>query len=196
LEKTVNLKLKDVEFSKSRFKTYFGNIGEMITEAILLKEGFRVCKWRPYATSATSPESILSQGLWRCLNCLYPLKPDEIIEIAGQTLNVTHERPPDYETIIGEFQEFFGDKLIDFKNYVESLGIFSESGKRIYTPDLVVKKGKEIYIVEVKTNSGNIYLKPEKVQGLLSARKFGFIPLIVHINISINASDFSMQELS
>lgn len=39
LEKKVKIKLMTVEFSKSRFKTYFGNIGEMIASEILLKEG-------------------------------------------------------------------------------------------------------------------------------------------------------------
>jgi Holliday junction resolvase len=57
------------------------------------------------------------------------------------------------------------------------------------------KKDDEICIVEVKTNSGNIYLNPKRVRGLLSARKFGLVPLYVHINVSINASDFILQEL-
>jgi Holliday junction resolvase len=91
---------------------------------------------------------------------------------------------------------------------MESIGVIGKTGvvgaarinaktksKHVYTPDLVVKKGNEICIVEVKTNSGNIYLKPEKVKGLLSARRFGLIPLLINLNVSIDATDFMMREL-
>lgn len=110
---------------------------------------------------------------------------------------------------IKELEDFFGDKLVAFKRYLESVGVIGADGivgacqikmtepksKHIYTPDLVCRKDNDIYVVEVKTNSADIYLKPEKVRGLLLAKKFGLIPLLSHINVRIDASDFVLQEL-
>jgi hypothetical protein len=203
LEKTVNLKLKDVDFRKSRFRTYFGNIGEMIAEEILLKEGFTVWGFRPYHDGGSKQNTMpFYDNLYFCMNFLY--ESNERCYDEGLTYEETREKG------IGLLKDFFGEKLVYFKKYLESIGVIGKTSivgwsqikmtepqpKHVYTPDLVAKKGKEIYVVEVKTNSGNIHLKPEKVQGLLSARKFGLIPLIVHMNIDIKASDFSIQELS
>lgn len=140
MEKNVKLKLIDIEFSKSRFKTYFGNIGEMIAEQVLLKEGYAVCKWRPYVAGEILSESKVSHSLRRCLNCLYPLKPDEDVMIGGKIVHLKYRRESDHEVIIKELQDFFGSKLSDFKNYTDSLGLFNEAGTVIYTPDLVAKK--------------------------------------------------------
>lgn len=110
---------------------------------------------------------------------------------------------------IKELEDFFGRKLEGFKKYIESIGMIESyygilgaygiNGKTkseyAYTPDLIAKKDNEICIVEVKTNSGNIYLKPEKVEGLVSARKSGLIPLLINLNVSINATDFMIREI-
>jgi hypothetical protein len=174
------LELKDIEFSKSRFRNYFGNIGEMVTEEILLREGFAVCRWRPYVAGDVLPKSDVSKNLRRCLNCLYPSGRDAYDD-----------------RIIEELEDFFGNRLSDFKKYTDSLGIFDQVSNATYTPDLVAKKDNKIFIIEVKTNSGNIYLKREKdkLRGLLSARKFNLIPMLVNLNIGIQATDFIMKEL-
>jgi hypothetical protein len=170
-------------------------MGEMIAEEVLFKEGFAVCKWRPYAAGDVLPESHVSQNLRRCLNCLYPIKPDEIMIKDGKTVHLTYSRDPYADTIIEELRDFFGDKLANFKKYTDSLGIFGEVGKPVYIPDLVAKKDNKIYVIEVKTNSGNVYLKKEKLEGLMSARKFNFIPLVINLKISIEATNFIMNEL-
>lgn len=224
LEKSEQLSIKDINFSKTRFRTYFGNIGEMITEEVLSKEGYQICELRPFSTGKT--RLTIGSGLWNCLSVLYQGKPEETKLRSGY--RAKYVPPPKFlkpsevptweeyyskhlrlfEESTNDLNSFFGDKLANFVNYIESIGIVGKEGivgasriqietksKHVYTPDLVAKKKGEIFIVEVKTNSGNIYLKPEKVQGLLSARKFGLIPLIVHINVGIKASDFSMSEL-
>ncbi len=191
MENNVKLELKNVEFSKSRFKTYYGNIGELIAEEVLLKDGFTVWGLKPYHAGIKVERGIFG-SLYTCL----------------LTADPSNGAEESRKLAIKELESFFGEKFNAFWKYMESMGVFGQVGivgasrihtdnksKHVYTPDLIVKKGKEIYIVEVKANSGNIYLKPEKVQGLLSARKFGLIPLIVHINVTIKASDFSMQEL-
>lgn len=167
----------------------------MIAEEVLLKEGFAVCKWRPYVAGDVLPESHVSHNLRRCLNCLYPIKPGETVIIKGKTVHLTHRRDPYSDTIIEELRNFFGDRLSNFKKYTDTLGIFGEADKVVYTPDLVAKKDKEIYIIEVKTNSGDIYSTKEKLEGLLLARKFSFVPLLINLKIDIEATDFVMQEL-
>jgi hypothetical protein len=206
LENNVKLKLKDVEFSKSRFKTYFGNIGELITEEMLLKRGFEVLGMKPYHAGKSGKLVSHSEfSLWHYVNILHDRETYGVIK---SMLCYSQE---ECVKAINQLNIFFGDKLVNFVKYVESIGMFNQielidtpqisagnevMSKRVYTPDMVAKKNGEIYIVEVKANSGNIYLKPEKVKGLLSARKFGLIPLVVHINVNISATDFSVEELS
>jgi len=193
-----------VEFNKSRFKTYLGNIGEMIAGQVLLKQGFSVWELKPFHAGALRTERGISSNvfsnLFTYLSFLYPSN----CRVYDGTLGYEKSR----ELAIKELENFFGEKLEDFKKYIESIGVIGKTGivgaaginaktksKHVYTPDLVVKKDNEICIVEVKTNSGNIYLKPEKVEGLLSARKFGLIPLLINLNVSIDATDFMMREL-
>ena len=65
LEKNVKLKLLNVEFSKNGFKTCFGKMGEMIAEEVLLKEGFKVYKWRPcVAGSAHACSKLVKNGIY------------------------------------------------------------------------------------------------------------------------------------
>jgi hypothetical protein len=203
LEKKVKTKLKTVEFNKSRFKTYFGNIGEMIASEILLKEGFRVWGLKPYEAGGSRQNRYLYiDDLYVCLSFYYKSN----VTYREGDLGVEKTR----ELAIKELENFFGEKLVAFKKYMESIGVIGKTGivgasrikmveptaKHVYTPDLVCRKDNNIYIVEVKTNSGNIYNKPERVKGLLLARKFGLIPLLIHMNVRIDASDFSIQELS
>jgi len=200
LKADVRLELETVEFNKSRFATYFGNIGEMIAEQVLLKQGFSVWGLKPFHAGRLRTERGIFGNLFNCLSFLYPSN-DRIFD---GTLGYEKSR----ELAIKELENFFGEKLDAFRKYMESIGVIGKTGmvgaaqikaeiksKHVYTPDLVVNKDNEIWIVEVKTNSGNIYLKPEKVEGLLSARKFGLIPLLINLNVSIDATNFMMQEL-
>jgi hypothetical protein len=218
LEKDLSLSLKDVEFNKRRLITYFGNIAEMVTEEILIKEGYLLCELRPYSTGESPATLSMGIGLWNCLSNIRKGKPKED-ELKGH-YRACYVPPPKipnfsvptweeyysnnlkmYEESIKEVSDFFGSKLEAFIKYVDFLGLITKdgalelSGKRTYTPDLIAKKNGEIYIIEVKANSGDLNHKPKRVKALLSAREFGLIPLIVHVNVSINATDFSMQEL-
>jgi hypothetical protein len=213
-----SLAIKEIGFSKKRFRTYFGNIGEMIAEEVLIEEGYTLCELKPYATGK-SPASLLGNGLWNSLSVIKKGRPEEN-ELKGR-FRAFYMPPPQfmdkskvptweeyysrniehYEQSIREVKDFFGDKLEQLIDYVDSLGLIANDGelfvygKRKYTPDLIAKKNGEIYIIEVKANSGDLNRKPDRVKALLSAREFGLIPLIIHLNVGITASDFSMKEL-
>jgi len=84
---------------------------------------------------------------------------------------------------------FFGDKLGAFELYRKEI-------HGIYMLDLVAKKNDEIYIVEVKTNEAVRYLRGEKLEGLMLARKYGFIPMLATLKVSIEVTDLMVTELS
>jgi len=48
------LTVKNVEFNKGRFRTYYGNIAELIAEEALAKEGFEIWQFRPYSIDESS----------------------------------------------------------------------------------------------------------------------------------------------
>lgn len=225
LKSTAKLKMKTVKFSKSRFKTYFGNMGEMIAEEVLLKDGYAVWEVSHYPGGYLPSEYRIAKSLLEYLRYMYQRKPDKNTlkkEYKIRYFNLSPEKftvpswneyytniVTNYERVIAELRNFFGDKLEGFKRYVESLRIIDKisiadasriaenerESSPVYTPDLVAKKDHDIYIVEVKTNSGSIYLKKEKLEGLLSARKFNLIPLLVNLNVKISATNLTIQEL-
>ena len=222
MEKNIKLELKKVEFGKRRFNTYFGNIGEMIAEEILIKAGYSVWEMKPYSCPSLPSESKIATRLTFYLDYLYRKKPqkdklrtryeacytnlDPKIFPAPSWDDYYRSIVTDYEKVVEDLKNFFGEKLEDVKAYFESLGIIGETGitediqatrksERIYTPDLVAKKNGEIYIIEVKANSGDSYLKGEKLSGLLSARKFGLVPLLINLNVTLDAKNFVMKEL-
>ena len=222
MDKNIKLELKKIEFRKTRFNTYFGNIGEMIAEEILIKEGYSVWEMRPYSCPSLPSESKIAKHLTFYLDYLYKEKPqkDKLrTEYEARYTNLDpkifsvpswHDYYRDivtnYLKVVKDLKNFFGEKLEGVKAYFESLGIIGETGvtediqatrksERIYTPDLVAKKDGEIYIVEVKTNSGNSYLKGEKLNGLLSARKFALVPLLINLKVTLDATNFVMEEL-
>jgi len=98
--------------------------------------------------------------------------------------------------------------LEDFKRYIEKLGVVGAVGipgaaqirakgpKReyLYTPDLVAKKNQEIYIIEVKVNTGRIDSEKER-RGLMLARDYGFIPMLITSKVNIEVSDLVIAEL-
>ena len=67
--------------------------------------------------------------------------------------------------------------------------------QRKYKPDLLAKKNRKIYVVEVKASSGKQNLRGEKLEGLLLAKKYGFVPMVVTLDVEIKASDLVAQEL-
>lgn len=191
--KDATKELKKIEFSKNKLISYIGNIGEIITEQILMKEGYEVCKWKPYSAGDSLPEPLVKHNLRLSMERLsHKHKPDESVIVNGQTVHLTYEYDDNSE-IERDLKEFFGEKFKDFKKYVGNLGLFKEAGNVIYSPDLVAKKENQIYVIEVKTNSGK--LTEKKREGLVSAKRFGFVPVIVNIDVDIVATNFKMQEL-
>jgi len=181
-----------LQIDKTRFRRYIGNIGEMIVQEVLVKRGYRVWLLTPYFPS--SLKRPLQKGLLSVLQCLYE---DE---------SRTHEvRRPKLN--LDELRDFFGGKLGDFKQYVERLGVVGKDGlpgaphikiggsgtEYLYCPDLVAKKNNKIYVVEIKVGQGTRYLKKEKVKGLVMAKEHGFIPMLVTLNLSIEARDLEIK---
>jgi hypothetical protein len=173
------LTIKNVGFNRGRFRTYYGNIGELIVEESLAKEGFEVWQFRPY--------SIDEQADIRfALAPLYRRQYGELKETERTRL----------------LQAFFEGNLQNFERYVEETNIMTYDAEQLgskrhrkYKPDMLAKKDGKVYVVEVKTNSGKQNLKGEKLEGLLLAKKFGFAPMVVTLNIEIQASDLVAQEL-
>lgn len=55
---------------------------------------------------------------------------------------------------------------------------------------------KKIYVVEIKATKGALgYLKGEKLKGLMLAKDYGFSPMLVTLNVNIEASDLAITEL-
>lgn len=171
-DEKVKLELNHVKFDRSRFRRYIGNIGEMIAQEVLLKEGFEVWLLTPYFPEV-SP----------------------FVEERQKRIKL---------------KAFFGDRLEAFKQFMEKLGVIGKTGipgaallktgaperEYIYTPDLVAKKNGKIYVVEIKATKGALrYLKGEKLKGLMLAKDYGFSPMLVTLNVNIEASDFTITEL-
>jgi len=95
-----------------------------------------------------------------------------------------------------ELEAFFGDKLENFVRYAKKIGLteFGEKPHR-YAPDMAAKKNGRIYIAEIKVNTGSLYLKREKLQALKLARKYGFFPLLITLNISMEVTNLTVNEL-
>jgi hypothetical protein len=198
LDKRMIFSADNVNFSESRkkFNSYFGNMGEVIAQEVLSKEGFDVCRWSPMGGDGT--KFTIYNSLGRCLRYLYPIEKERIITIDGVTYHTKtyfEEKP---EKIIKQLKRFFGEKITNLKRYVDSLNIFPQPKTPLYIPDLVAKKDDEIYIVEVKTNSGTIYGKRQttRLRALLSARQFDLTPLLIHFNLRLEATDLTAKKLN
>jgi hypothetical protein len=211
------VEISNVEFDRSRFRRYYGNIGEMVAEEFLVRRGFDVWLFTPYSPN----ESPLRKrgdlgrgGLLHYLSYLYLKPPDrndlgsKYIVKYGGTSYVLSRGVEDYHRKLKELKNFFGEKLEAFSKYVEELGIvrktsdaepveiLPEREETKYYPDLVAKKSGEIYVVEVKTNTGLGYLKGAKLKGLLLAEKYGFIPTVITLNIDIEATNLKIISLA
>jgi len=221
------MKLDKVEFDKNRFRRYYGNIGEMVAQEVLLKQGFRVWLLTPYFPRKFKRKSIRT-GLFHSLSYLYRTPPNEN---TLRTLYKSHyegldkkkfdvpawndflkKNIKDYESKVREIKNFFGeDKLTAFRKYMEKLGVIGKAGiprfalitekekeakhEYIYTPDLIARKNGDIYIVEIKTGEAISYLKGEKLDEVVLAKQYGFIPILITLNINVEANDFKAYEL-
>lgn len=145
LKANVRLELETVEVNKSRFATYFGNIGEMLAGQVLLKQGFSVWGLRPIHAGKLRTERGVFGDLYTCLSFLYPSNE----RIYDGTLGYEKSR----ELAVKRLEIFFGEKFEGFKKYIESIGVIGKTGivgasrtliktksEHVYTPDLVVRK--------------------------------------------------------
>jgi hypothetical protein len=235
------LHIENVTFSRSRFKTYIGNIGEMIAEEVLEKEGYDLWMMGSYQVDE-SPEDEDYPG---------PLKSDRRKKRRGNLINALgllyREQPrlPDekslreeyearykgsglltwkefksreeaeinmHKRLVKELKTFFGEKLENMRDYMRAIGplrrhVFLRENPHIpladaltqaytivgergiwYTPDLIAKEDGEIFVTEVKANTGTNYLKGQRLEGLLLAKEYGFVPMLITANVSIVAT--------
>jgi len=201
------VEIGNVEFDRSRFRRYYGNIGEMVAEEFLVRRGFDVWLFTPYfpIESPLRKRGGLGRGgLLNCLRYLYAKPSDRkdlrgkcIMEYGGASYILSQE---ECHRGLEELKNFFGEKLESFRKYVEELGIIGGTSnaqeETKYYPDLVAKKSGEIYVVEVKTNTGLGYLKGAKLKGLLLAEKYGFIPTVITLNIDVEATNLKIISLA
>lgn len=94
-------------------------------------------------------------------------------------VNIEH-----YQKVAKKLETFVGkDKFENFEEYW---------GKITHHPDFVAKKSKKIYIVEVKANTGRIDTKKE-MEDFMLAKDYGFIPMLVTLNVNIETADIVMK---
>lgn len=71
-DEKVKLGLNHVKFDRSRSRRYIGNIGEMVAQEVLLKEGFEGWLLTPYYHSEESPlrkqKKLCMDGLFHFLS--------------------------------------------------------------------------------------------------------------------------------
>lgn len=198
----------------------------MIVEEVLVNNGYLVWETRSYPDCKLSSESRIAKGLFDYFSYLYQEKPNEehlkhdyFVQYDGLDPkefqvpswdDYCKNRVAEYYEAVNALRDFFGNKLEDFKRYIESIGVLGKIGvvgavkivnpnlacKYVYAPDFVAKKNDDIYIIEVKTNNAIKYFKEEKLEGLTSVRKFGLVPLIITLKVDIVAKDFLIKELS
>ena len=196
MDRRLIFELERPKFNRSRLRVYYGNMGEIIAQEVLRRQGFEV--W--LARLVGSPQDFLRvfhmpemdeelKGLRRHYDNLPSFRREE------ETWKKFLERQENHLRSRIESAKanraFFGEQLDAFKEYMKRLK--SDSIK--YYCDLVAKKDTKIYLVEVKSTKGaRKLLKGEKLRGLVLAREYGFIPSIVSFSLKIEAKDFQMEE--
>lgn len=191
------LQLHEVDFNRSRLVTYYGNIGEIIAQEVLKKQGFEVWLPRPVANeknyisffSLKHDEERLSK-LRRHYDRLKNVYGDDIKETWQEYRDEYYGR---HNKTLQKIEAFFSDKLEAFRQYSKKLGI----DEYRYFPDLIAKKNGEIYMIEVKSSkrARKQYLKGKKLRGLMLAREFGFTPMVITLKVHIEATEFELEEL-
>ena len=194
MDKKLTLELKRPKFDRSRLRVYYGNMGEIIAQQVLRKQGFEVWLTRPVGNEdfirvLTVPKMDEElKGLRRHYDNFPSFRKRE--ETWEEFLN-KHKEHIRYEIKwVKANRAFFGEQLDAFITYLKKL-------KREYSPDLIAKKDGKIYVIEVKSRKGAIqFLKGKKLRGLLLAREYGFIPSLVSFNLKIEAENFKMEAIS
>jgi len=193
------LKLRKPKFDRSRIRVHYGNLGEIIAQEVLKKQGFEVWLTRPVGNlGIIGKDYIPLHGLTRF---------DEDTLRRHYNLHIRKQTWEEYRDEHLEFykrelrdmkktEAFLGDKLDAFKQYLKRIKL-DVVGERMYIPDLVAKKNGEIYVIEVKSSerARKSFLKGKKLKGLMLAREFGLIPTVVTLNLKIETSEFELEEL-
>jgi len=231
------LHIENVIFSRNRFKTYIGNIGELIAEEVLEKEGYEIWMMKPYyADQLPEDEDFVGRSqsdrrkkrrgaLIGTLGLLYKEQPRLPSAKVLREFHKARSRVLPHETfkelknqeeakinmhkrLVKELETFFGEKLGNIKEYMCAIGPlhryvflrekpntdFTQTSAIVgergiwYMPDLIAKKDGEIFVTEIKANTGINYLKGQKLEGLLLAKKYGFVPMLITLNIGIGAT--------
>jgi hypothetical protein len=181
---------------------YYGNIGEIVSQEVLRKQGFEVWLPRPLAGSEylnLSSQLRMKRDSVRKryennLRIYYDNKPSIIKE--KETWEEFLDRHKEGYMIDLEFarrsQAFFGESFEAFNQYLKKL----TSESIIYYFDLIAKKEDKIYVIEVKsTKTARRFLRGEKLRGLMLAKDYGFIPALITLELKVEATDFKMKEL-
>ena len=189
----VFLEIEQPRFDRNRFRVYYGNIGETIAQEVLRKQGFEAYLTRPVA------------GVKEYLHFhrLPKFKLDELRR-HYKSHSSDYKEKVTWKQYLKDYRErftretekteaFFGNQRAAFEKYISRL----ESESIEYRCDLLAKKTSRIYIIEVKSTRGGLrFLKGKKLEGLMLAREYGFIPAIVSLNLKIEATNFKMVEIS
>ena len=225
----VKLTLSRVDFNRTRFVTYHGNIGEIAAEEVLLRNGFDI--WLVHGGFDAGKESekrryrtSLSYYLSTLLYSREPLLENPRYSINSQGVKRIEEEHLNSQDVKGAQEElhlFFGDKLESMMQYMKKIGVikkpiqvwkeagaindlivttdinrFGERERPIYTPDLIAKKKRDFYVIEVKTNTGTNFLRGKRLEGLMLAKDYDFIPMLITLNVKIEMTNLKLQELS
>lgn len=87
-----------------------------------------------------------------------------------------------------EAREFLGARVDDFMKYLDECDSLSkaEQGGTMF-PDIVGKKNGELYLIEVKANTGR--LAPLQRKALQTAAKYGFKTRVIRVSFSAECSE-------
>lgn len=185
MDKKLTLELKQPNFDRGCLRVYYGNIGEIIAQQILQKQGFNVWLTRPVASEKKYFRIDFIQRTEKMIGKLDNEYETEYLVYDKEAV----------EKELKRWKRIFGQQFEAFKQYLKKLKIH-EVGE-LYKPDLIAKKGDKIYIVEVKSTKGAVnYLKEKWLKGFLLAKEYGFIPLLVSFNLKIEIDNFKMEEIS
>lgn len=178
------------QFDKSRFRKYIGDMGEMVAQEALMKQGFSIWSLHRFPQSMKRP---MRTGLLDILAYLYR---DEC-----ESVRISYDRDMTrtYERHVKELKNFLGDRFEGFVQYLEEVGTphwyVGLERKPTYCPDLVAKRNGEIYVVEIKVGQGIYYLRGDKLKGFTLAKKYGFIPMLITLDLTIEAGNLRFKQL-
>lgn len=92
-----------------------------------------------------------------------------------------------------EAREFLGAKVEDFMKYLDECASLEAEQDRTMWPDIVAKKNGELYIIEVKANTGRLALLQRKA--LQIAAKYGFKTRVIRVRLSAECSEDDWDRL-